>query len=664
MQRVELLPPSYFSLAPPSTFQPSVVVLAPSPGPPQKRPPSSPDRASTFAAGATYSAAQKTEDGGSKAVSLQPSKWRQNERAAVSVGQLTRHQLIEGRERCRQDLRTSSRPSETPTLEERKDAHLNWLSANRHRSRHEAPSYHHGLQHDAATRLPSYVYSSDTTEEENARLRQSSRPKRAVVSPERRDHGFRDNAEEELARKLAMCQKIDKSLQFYADVRKKWSDGPDSSSSTSQTPPSTATSTQNSSTHTREEKAGAPPHTDACAVIPRNLAPPTAQKVAEQKERVRARESAPRSHRVLKDLSKRAANHSQRTSDTSGYWKTREDGRKPTCGREISDRQVKHGSRPPLNDLSRLPPSRTWSQTITGTSKKNPTLTLRLVQRKQGGPGGGNECARNALRTLGSNSVEVPSGPQEKVPIPQKVEPHHKVDSVQESTSPVVPTNLADKKKDTLTKVPVTSSPTNSAVAKESEDSAIVKGDKQTAVTKGGKETAVAKEDEEREEDFNDFDSVQEDSDCESVEPLTGGAFGEPFLTGAQSVLPPSSPAISTELAAAGHNPTTPEQTSATSESGVRETLGHKQTTLHQSSPEFESLAQENLTVDPKQITLQRSSPGSDSGVKEKPVPLPSSDTVCDRGVRAEKQVSNDTVLARVLQAEEDSRASVLVTRK
>jgi hypothetical protein len=289
----------------------------------------------------------------------------------------------------------------------------------------------------------------------------------------------------------------------------------------------------------------------------RNQAPPTQSAAAVEKERVRAREDAPRSHRVQKELSKGTVHHPKRTCDTPGGRKSREYGRKPT------QNQAKP-SRPALNDLGSLPSGRTWSQTVTSTSKKHPTLTLTLVQPNQGGASRETK-SENVIRVLDSDkTVEVTSGPKEKVQTPQKVVP------VLEPVSRVRPKVESENKKIKLSKFCSSVSFPASGVEK----------------TRG---------DREKEEEFNDFDSIQQDSDPESVEPLTG-KFGEPILTGAQPILSPASPTRSTEFAAA-----------------------------------------------PEPTTLRPSSCESDGVVRQKSVTA----------------TRSDTVLARVLQAEEESRAGV-----
>jgi hypothetical protein len=565
MQRgLELLPPSHFCLAPPSTFQPSAVTSLgalrncplPSAPPPVTARTSYPGSSTAQKTGSKASSQCGVYSAASSAAGSRP---KENVAVWPAAQQLTR-QLTGGCGRVDRREGDLRRSSESRRLEERNDGQLHWLSANGNRSRSEAPP--RDRHRDAAILVQQRTY-NETNGEVKANPQNSKPRERAIASAERNeDHGFRDNTEEALARKLAMCQKIDKSLQFYADVRKKWSDG--LSSSNPLQPPSTVA--QNSSTHSTRNKtrsSGDPPRTNACAMSARNQAPPTqsAATLVVEKDRVRARENAPRSHRVQKELSKGTVHHSQRTCDTSGGRKSREDGRKPT------QNQAKP-SRPALNDLSSLPSSRTWTQTVTSTGKKHPTLTLTLVQPKQG-------CAsretqsENVIRVLDSDkAVEVTSGPKNKVQTPQKVVP------VLESG----PVGLESDNKDTLTKLSTLSS----------------------SVTFPASAVKETRRDEEKEE-FNDFDCIQQDSDPESVEPLTG-KFGEPILTGARPILSPPSPRRSTELADALPKPTTSRQSSCESDGAVRQ----------------------------KTVAATR----------------------------------NDTVLARVLQAEEESRAGVSLTRK
>ena len=567
MQRgVQLLPPSHFStLAPPSTFQPrppSVAVAV-------KCEPESPPAS----IGMTYSshAARKTED-----VSATTSSQSAVDSATGSSGRRSaetrsfvalppplatssdtiQHQLT-GVGACASPQKLEAF-SHRPRLKGRSrgegDSLQNWLPPNTNHSKNEAARYHH----DAAFRRRNRETGS-TTEREKATVRSSERRSTAPV-----DHGFRENAEEALARKLAMCQKIDKSLQFYADVRKKWSEGP---STTSSQPSSTET--RNSFTNTQSSvDAKSRQHSDACAKVARNQVTPTATSTAEKDGRLVKREGAPRSDRVQKELSKAAVYHSQRTSDTSGGQKTRVDRRKPTQSRELADRRTKPpSSRSTLNDLSRLPSSRTWTKTVTSTSKPPLTLTLRLPQQPSAPA---HTDPRNALSSP-NKATEVTSSPIEKAQSPQTVVP---------VTDLLLPVPIKPQK--------------DSCTEPETPSLTAISATTTTTATS----SPSVQQSEKVSEEFNDFDSVQQESDSESVEPLTG-TFGEPILTGAQPILSPLSPLKSTELPAAV-----------------------KSATSRQSSCEEE--------VRRKQLTTTH----------------------------------NDTVIARVLQAEEESRAGISLTRK
>lgn len=136
-----------------------------------------------------------------------------------------------------------------------------------------------------------------------------------------------ENEEQELARSLARCQKIDKSLQYYSDVRKKWSEGP---SSPSRQP-------QSSVTHSSSPSRDAIVTRRACST--KALAPPTFPDTSSSKdEQISFRVPAERQRRVV-------------TKQT-------------------------------FNDLGSLPTRRNWHKTppVNNARKPNPTLVLKLYQ--------------------------------------------------------------------------------------------------------------------------------------------------------------------------------------------------------------------------------------------------------------------------------------------
>ena len=360
-----------------------------------------------------------------------------------------------------------------------------------------------------------------------------------------------DNTEEIVARSLARCQKIDKSLEFYAPLRKKWSDS--SSASTSPTSQNSSTSSPSGTERGDEKKIGFAAGNNNSAAPP-TIANCTASAAAPKKQQNPAE----------RELS-RPLHHCSTTSNSSTAPKLNGEPDKP-C-----KRQTPTYSKPPtriaLNDLSSVPQGHMRSSKprnggCVGQQQRPPTLTLVCPPRGQ--------VVVPAQETGSGNALRVPTPIDTSSWANERVTPRQKVYSLTHINCPPLP-GLSESERDEL--CPSLNPP------------------------------QFDQEREEDEEDINDFDSVQQDSDTESVEPLTG-AFAEAVLTGSYTPLSPLSTIASTE----------------------------------------------QLGVDTRPILSRQNSSDSDGVVREKTPPV--------------STTRNDTLLARVLQAEEESRAGVSLTRK
>ena len=363
-----------------------------------------------------------------------------------------------------------------------------------------------------------------------------------------------DNTEEIVARSLARCQKIDKSLEFYAPLRKKWSDS--SSASTSPTLQQNNSSTSSPS-GTDEKKIGFAAGNNNSAAPP-TIANCTASTAAPKKQQ----------NPVEREVS-RPLHHRSTTSNSSTTPKLNGEPDKP-CERQTPNYNssvAKPPTRIALNDLSSVPQGHVWSSKprnggSVGQQQRPPTLTLVCPPREQ--------VVVPAQETGSGNALRVPTPIDTSSWANERVITRQTVYSLTHINCPPLP-GLSESERDEL--LPSLNPP------------------------------QFDQEREEDEEDINDFDSVQQDSDTESVDPLTG-AFAEAVLTGSYTPLSPLSTIASTE----------------------------------------------QLGVDTRPVLSTQSSSGSDGVVREKTPPV--------------STTRNDTLLARVLQAEEESRAGVSLTRK
>ena len=314
-----------------------------------------------------------------------------------------------------------------------------------------------------------------------------------------------DNVEEALARTLARCQKIDKSLEFYTDIRKKWEEGSHALTPTHTTNRSTSRSRTEGKTHAH-----------ACANL--NQATPTQSiRVAAVEGGSRGKQVAPKQPSVA-TRPVRGAYYHQKLSSNSG-------GKSRSLARHLPSRDSSDPTKPVLNDLSSVQTNRKEA------SGHIQSLTQNLHRLESGAP-----LNRAPKSTASKTKVERP--PADVVTVAQPV-------ARQTDTTPLEkPSQWSTASK---SKANYSKNDTTSAAPSEKPES------------KG----------QEEEEEFNDFDSVAQDSDSEYIEPLSG-TFGKPVLTGARP-LTASSPCTQRPaevLLLAGHEYTA--QNSLESESVVR----------------------------------------------------------------------------------------------
>ena len=272
------------------------------------------------------------------------------------------------------------------------------------------------------------------------------------------------NVEESLARSLARCQKIDKSLEFYADLRKRWREPGDDSGRHH-----TATSNHNSSQ--TESSRG---HAHACAES--TTTPGTTPHSARGK-RAYGKSLSASGGVTGEDCSQR------RSSETSDPVKRPSKG----GGKRTSSVQ-RVGYAPVLNDLSNLYPERRKKRSEGNSS--SPALSQSPSAERDSGKATPTEPAEAEKEAEKVSSEKTPS-------VPADISGSTVASSVTSATPPVTLPPLSPEPA-----VP----PTKEEVEKEEE-----------------------------EEEFNDFDSVQQDSDSE---PLSG-TFGKPVLTGARPIASP-----------------------------------------------------------------------------------------------------------------------------
>jgi hypothetical protein len=344
----------------------------------------------------------------------------------------------------------------------------------------------------------------------------------------------RDNVEESLARSLAQCQKIDKSLEFYADIREKWRDG---QHETPQISPGTCS-------------AGRLAHSSACAKGI-NQTTPTAPTQAKQRPKESTSklplrgESDPHKASQPFKAAVRGGTPSLVRVDVGG----RPQGRH-------APRKHKHlgtTEKPPLNDLNSLQPDR----------KKKPAAVNPFPSQVQKGEprnaSGAVEVTKTAKAVANAPRVV---GKDWKVEVDETEKGVAKVSSPARTRQPVRTTthqqaSSVPSKPCTQHKEPSAFTQATCALpakdSTETKPSVGVRGEKgQTEVCDSVQLNSTSEPIQDKEEEeFNDFDSVQSDSDSESIE-LLSGTFGKPVLTGAQPIIPLPHPVKST--LAVGHN--------------------------------------------------------------------------------------------------------------
>ena len=600
----ELLPPSHFTLVPPSSFSASQRVdnVRCTNAPAQRRgkPASLPPVGSTSAP----APGDRDSYARSSGVSLQPKvglytaqragryygadlaaqrsprgRKAADDGAEINEGCRTKNVAVCGvQPGRREDLRRPSQPH-TRSREDEKSLSA-WLPSDAVSGASGGPKIS-----TPAAQSPSHktLHSSLPVEEKTAvvkKLNTKSSIRRKCTAGGGIGNGesARDNVEESLARSLAQCQKIDKSLEFYADIREKWRDG---QHETPQISPGRCS-------------AGRLAHSSACAKGI-NQTTPTAPTRAKQRPKESTSklplrgESDP--HKASEPLKAavRGGTPSLVRVDVGG----RPQGRH-------APRKHKHlgtTEKPPLNDLNSLQPDR---------KKKPAAVNPFPSQVQKGGPriaSGAVEVTKTAKAVANAPRVV---GKDSKVEVDETEKGVAKVSSPARTRQPVRTTthqqaSSVPPKPCTQHKEPSASTQATCALpAKDSTETKPSVGDRgekgQTEVYDSVQLNSTSEPIQDtEEEEFNDFDSVQSDSDSEAIEPLSG-TFGKPVLTGAQPIIPLPHPVKST--LAVGHNYTS----QVSSEEVVRK----------------------------KKFTSTR----------------------------------NDTEIARILQAEEESRAGVSLRRK
>ena len=301
-----------------------------------------------------------------------------------------------------------------------------------------------------------------------------------------------DNIEEVIARSVAArCQKIDKSLEFYGDLRRKWRGGsPPPSTATLTTTATTGTSEEASSSLRRAENANGG-NADACANHFSNQTAPTSTST----QRQRGGEAVSKPFSVTKrpvrgDYHLQKASRGAATAERlRPRGRTQEERDSVYVSAEVSQKHT-------LNDLSSRPPAHNR-----GTSGRGVQSTLHPSTPRNTTPENQRSEVKHTDISACATSVVIQ-------PIPSAI-------STQEASLCVQPQhqtpNSTQIHPTPKTWFGNTARPTTRQVAEE----------------------------EEEEDEFNDFDSVQQDSESESVEPLSG-TFGKPVLTGATPLSPPS----------------------------------------------------------------------------------------------------------------------------
>lgn len=393
--------------------------------------------------------------------------------------------------------------------------------------------------HSSSLRAREYVKPDSKTESHSPRYEQGQ------VEDE-----CEDNTVEALARSLARCQKIDKSLKYYAGFREKWREKPHESTSEAG-PGKEVTLSETRHARARENSA--------CA---KNQATPAEARSSQK--RFLAEEKSSEQHSLLREpirgvLDSKKAFGAPTTALRSGTIESSPERHLPSQQR-LS--RAGKASRQPLNDLNSLPhDTKRKTDAVAVPTLVHTPVSVSLLH------GNAPRVATNTAKRLRPKEVEKVRSPSANAVLP--------ITTTQQAIS--VPL-----KQRTLR----ASSPALQ-LERYSQDKLELAED--SSVTK-----PLEGDDE---EEFNDFDSVLQDSNSELVEPQSG-TFGKPVLTGARPVNTPPSP-----VKVAKGTP--------------------KQKYLSQTSSEPEVVQKEAFT------------------------------STC-----------NDTEIARILQAEEESKAGVSLQRK
>lgn len=292
-----------------------------------------------------------------------------------------------------------------------------------------------------------------------------------------------ENAEEVLARSLARCQKIDKSLEFYADIRKRWS-GPSGDQSRHKT-------TSNASQPAAATSSRATPH----AKIGAHAQKARQSRLGLRTDRGERKTKNYKPPSVFKDGVK-SDFYQKRGSENSDTVKRLGERER---SRVDSQQTVRKAYGPHLNDLNSLYPERRKKESGYKSPSSSVALNSSVSASKESVPV--NATPTISAETESKVSGERPTAPPSR-PLHTKTNPH-------------------------ATKLSITlpSQPVQSEQHQQYTEQSELKESEQVRV----KET---------EEEFNDFDSVQPDSDSEPVE-LLSGTFGKPVLTGARPITSP-----------------------------------------------------------------------------------------------------------------------------
>ena len=441
---------------------------------------------------------------------------------------------------------------------------------------------------------PSPVARSETAEK-------SYRPRQVQVEA---DMELEDNTEAVLARSLAKCHKIDKSLEFYAGIREKWRDRGQQISALQavQSSPQkevvspdvpvqrkgTLCGQKSQISHDakalgcRDRKQNALSEFESTGAIANGI------RATSTTTHARAKNKDVREALVVRDTGRGRAQGEtfaagEKTSKSQGV--TREAVREMRNVKKASTTAERVAAREytrrelfpsglqlgttagsvtgqPLNDLDSLSPdprkkavsvpapTRVNKSPSVGKSLKTPQ-TVRITPKV---PIATNKVAKVSISGTGTANTTLPAKPVTSNPLKKKGESER---------VPQRPERFSQIKLEIAEDVPHSEPQTGRG------------------------------EEEEVEEEFNDFDSVPSDNEAESIEPLIG-TFGKPVLTGALPIHPPPSPL----------------------------TKGH---TSHEAN--------------------------ESEAVREKPH-------------TKSAETRNDTAIARVLQAEEESRAGVSLKRE